>query len=263
MADPSTSGAAAPAVRSLDPRALFVALGFLTVLPVPAGWSGPAGAFGRATGYFPAVGALLGLALAALDLGLRVVLSPGIAAVLDLGALALLTGGLHLDALADTCDGLFGGRSSEQRLEIMRDSRVGSFGVIGIVLVLLLEATALGGIGGGRRIAALVLAPTLGRWAMALAVALFPYARPAGLGAAFKATTSRLDLALAAVSALLIGFGGAQLEGVALFGAATGVAMLLAVFACSRLGGLTGDTYGAIGQVVEAAVFVALAGVLA
>ena len=99
-------------------------------------------------------------------------------------ALVVATGGLHLDGLADTCDGLFGGSSPPERLAIMRDSRVGTFGVLGVVCILLLRWAAFLSLTSPIRRGALLLAPALGRWAMVGAVAALPYARPEGLGKA-------------------------------------------------------------------------------
>jgi adenosylcobinamide-GDP ribazoletransferase len=241
------------------PRAFFLATSFLTVVPTPISFPLDPVAFSRAVGYFPVVGALLGLGVAALDSGLRLAFPPALAGVFDLAALALVTGGLHLDALIDSCDGLFGGKSVEERLAILRDSRAGSFGVVGAVLVLLTEAFALGLLSGPRRLVALVLALTLARWTMALAIDHFPYARPDGLGVAFKAHLTWREFALAGVVAVAVSAGLDRLEGVAMFVLASALALGLGHFIRSKLGGLTGDSYGAIGQIVEATVLVAFA----
>ena len=115
------------------------ALSFLTILPL--GGQTPEGRLGRV--WFPVVGALLGLAAGAVFWSLERVLGAPVAAVGAVAALAVLTGGLHLDGLADAADGLLGGSSPERRLEIMRDSRVGVFGAVALVLLLLAEVAAL------------------------------------------------------------------------------------------------------------------------
>src|SRR5512137_1301144 len=160
---------------------MLVALQFLTVAPLPARLFTPL-EMGRAVGYFPMVGALLGCVLALLDRGLNAVWPASVASALVLAAWVGLTGALHLDGFLDTCDGLLGGHSPEERLRIMRDERVGAFAVTGGVLLLLVKYAALAALPG--RAPALILAPTLGRWGMALAIAAFPYARPEGLGRA-------------------------------------------------------------------------------
>ena len=167
-------------------RWLLLTAGFLTVVPLRAIRMPEDGALGRAVSFFPLVGALLGAFVAGVDAVCGRVLPTPVVTVLDLALFALLTGGLHLDGLIDASDGLFGGHSRERRLEIMHDSRAGSFGVICVAFVLLLDYAALSGLHGQRRAAALIAAPALGRWAMAVAVWAFPYARSSGRGTAFK-----------------------------------------------------------------------------
>ncbi len=164
---------------------------------------------GRSVAYYPLVGVLLGVLLAGLDAILTYILPCNVIAVLVLAAWVILTGALHLDGYLDSCDGLFGGHSPERRLEIMRDERVGAFGLAGGVLLLLLKYTALvalpaeGGLVPNRAVA-LLLAPTLGRWAMSSVVVAFPYARSEGLGRVVKDRSGRKELALATVFALAI-----------------------------------------------------------
>jgi adenosylcobinamide-GDP ribazoletransferase len=222
---------------------------FLTVLPFP---SGPFDRKALAAGValFPVVGIVLGGALGALGLALDLALPPGVTAVVLLAAGALVTGGLHLDGLMDTADGVFGGATSERRLEIMRDSRVGSFGVLAGTLVLLGQYACLSELTGTRRLVALVVALGLSRWAMALALGSFPSARPTGLGATFRTDAGRRPV----VAATVVALGLAAMTGV------LGIAGLLATaavvmaggrFFMARLGGLTGDNYGALAVTSE------------
>src|SRR5215210_1092779 len=118
---------------------LLVAVQFLTRLPTPGGLPVAGPALGRSLGWFPAVGLLLGGLLAAADALLSMVLPRGLVDVVLLVLLALLTGGLHLDGYMDTCDGLFSLRAPADRLAIFRDSRVGSFGVVGAATLLLTQ----------------------------------------------------------------------------------------------------------------------------
>ncbi len=147
----------------------------------------------------------------------------------------LLTGGLHLDGLMDTCDGVFCVRSPEERLVIMRDSHVGAFGVLGAVCLLLVKFAALGALLAGDRqllLGGLLVAPMLSRWAMVLAAVCFPYGRSGEtLGSSFHRTVGPVQLAAT-------------------------LAYLVARFALSRLPGLTGDVYGAINEVIETLVLV-------
>ncbi|MEK7874146.1 MAG: adenosylcobinamide-GDP ribazoletransferase [Chloroflexota bacterium] len=245
------------------PRGFLAALRFLTIAPIDRGAVSPE-ELSAGLPYFPVVGLLLGLALAALDALLGLVLPPFPASALVVAAMVLLTGGLHLDGLADACDGLFGGHTPERRREIMRDTARGAYATAGIVLVLLVKWSALASLGGPVRPWAIVAAPVLGRWAQVLALTAFPYARAEGLGVAFKggATAGR------AVAAAFVAFGAAGLllraPGLWLAGVVTLAAWLLARWASARLGGgLTGDVYGALSEVTEAlalTVAVAMAG---
>jgi adenosylcobinamide-GDP ribazoletransferase len=209
---------------------------------------------GLAVGYFPLVGVLIGGLLAALDVVLVRVFPAGMSAALVLAAWVLTSGALHLDGLLDACDGLFGGRTPETRLLIMRDERVGAFGLAGGVLLLLTKFAALQTL--LVHPLALVLGATLGRWAMALAVVGFPYGRPTGLGRTMKDSagwrTIPLATAIAFVATVLAG-GWWGLAAMALTGAVVWAAGL---WVMRRLPGLTGDIYGAVCEVCELVVLV-------
>ena len=210
--------------------------------------------------YFPLVGLFLGLALVGLDWGAGKIFPVYLTAAVLLVFLVAVTRGLHLDGLMDVCDGLFGGFTRERRLEIMRDSSVGAFAVAGAVCILLLKYGALLSLlsldGDGRRWS-LLLFPTLSRWSMVLLLGAFPYVRDQGLGSPFHQRRARLATLIALVvvilAAVLIGgIGGAgMLLGVSV------LAWLLGKGMVTLLGGLTGDTYGAANEVIEAAALVA------
>jgi adenosylcobinamide-GDP ribazoletransferase len=233
-------------------RAFLAALRFLTVLPLAAGGPEDARVLGRSACLFPLVGILAGLGLAALDVLLGTVLPPWPVSVLVVLAMAGVSGGLHLDGLADTADGFLSSRVRERVLEIMRDSRIGSMGVLAIVGVLMLKAAALASVPPGRRGATLLLMPLAGRAALVLELNLLPYARPSGLGAAFQAHKSPWDALLAILLVAGIGFAVAGSRG--LFAAAGTVVVSVAVSLWSRrkIGGFTGDTLGAACELSEA-----------
>ena len=258
---------AEPTSKALNPIAdAAVAVGFLTVVPVPArAWEEPQ-TFGRSFSWFPLVGFALGCVAAAAALGLDAFLPAPVVAALLVALGVLLTGGLHLDGLMDACDGLFCARPFQERLEIMRDSRVGAFGVLGAVCLLLVKYATLSSLvdgGRGPLLASLILAPMLGRWAMVVAAVCFPYGRPGEtLGAIFRGAAGPRQLVAASTSVLLLtavvyvwqggwlgSYGALLAGGVLTYG--------LVRFALSRLPGLTGDVYGAIGEVVETAGLVA------
>jgi cobyrinic acid a,c-diamide synthase len=234
------------------------ALQFLTLVPPLMRRPCTDAELGRSVGFFPLVGVMLGATLAGLDhlLGLcwPSVVSTGIV----LTGWAILTGGLHLDGFLDSCDGLLGGRTPEDRLRIMKDHRVGAFAVLGGVFLLLVKYSALLTLQG--RFVALLLAPTLGRWSLSLAVTAFPYGRQQGLGRTMKDQAGWWDLLLAtSLTAVAAGWiaGWAGLLALAAAGALT---WCVARFALARLPGLTGDIYGAICELVELGI---LLGILA
>ena len=231
-----------PALRL--PSAL-VALEFLTVLRLRRTPLTDAAGLAAAQAWYPLVGLLLGLGLAGLDLLLRGRVPAAPLAVLLLIALEGMTGLLHLDGLADSADGLLGLHSRERRLEIMRDSRLGAFGAAALVFYLLLMYACLSTLSGPARSSALIGAPVAGRGAMTLLSALFAYARPSGLGLGFQRAAQGAPGVIAAVSfvAILLLVAGPA----GLIPAAAGLLAACAVglLARARLGGLTGDVFGA------------------
>jgi adenosylcobinamide-GDP ribazoletransferase len=185
-------------------------------------------------------------------LGVSALLSSVVLVVLLLG----LTGGLHADGLMDTCDAVFGHATPERRLEIMRDPRTGTFGVVGLVSVFALKVAALDSLGPGlARPELLILAPVLGRWSIVLVACVFPYGRASGLGSPLKAAATPTVLALASLIPLLAcvvaGAGGVLVGALAAL-----TALGLGRWLVSLLPGLTGDCYGAVCEVVETVVWV-------
>src|SRR5262245_49966303 len=186
--------------------------------------------------------------------------APTLAAVLALAGWKIATGGIHLDGLADSLDGL-AGASRERRLAIMRDSRIGVFGAAGLVLCFLLAVSALAELPERLRELALIAAPALGRIAPALGGAGAAAATPrAGLGADFLDGLSRwtgpAQLA-AAAAALALAIGPA---GFVVAGAAAAAALAWSALMARRLGGLTGDALGAAVEIAEVAALLAFAG---
>jgi adenosylcobinamide-GDP ribazoletransferase len=224
---------------------LVLAARFLTIVPVPGREARGSGALGRAAWWFPAIGLALGGGLMLADRALAAVVPPLLSAGLVVAVWKVATGGLHLDGLADCLDGL-AGVNAERRLAIMRDSRIGVFGALGLVLCLLIACAALSGTPASARAPILLLAPAVGRLAPLL---VGPHVRPAtpgqGLGAAFLAALPRAAwpvwLAVLLVLAwLLLGPVGALMATGALVAGAGGAVVL-----ARRLGGLTGDALGA------------------
>jgi adenosylcobinamide-GDP ribazoletransferase len=229
---------------------LLVAARYLTIVPIPGPAHAPLEALGRSAAWFPIVGIGLGLLLVLVDRLTGWLFSPLLAALLTVTAWKLTTGGVHLDGLADCLDGLVG-RDAEHRLAIMRDSRIGAFGTIGLILFLMLEIVALAELVPPVRGSALFAAPVIARATPAVLAALFRPARADGQGAVFHAGVrpSAIAVGLAvAVAAASFALGGL---GVATLAAALVAAVAVAAFVAGRLGGVTGDVLGAAVEISE------------
>jgi adenosylcobinamide-GDP ribazoletransferase len=159
---------------------------------------------GRSTAFFPAVGLLLGLILAALAWAAQWCFPEQVRAALLVTGLIVLTGGIHLDGFMDSIDGLLSGRPRERKLEIMRDSRVGAFGVTGAVCLLLTKYTLILGLPGQSLTWVLITVPVLSRWSMVFAITAFPYARLEGLGKVYAVYAGRKELLIATLIAALV-----------------------------------------------------------
>ncbi|MBF0562585.1 MAG: adenosylcobinamide-GDP ribazoletransferase [Alphaproteobacteria bacterium] len=244
---------------------LHLAFAFLTRVPLPsltarADGALAAGALTRAMRVFPVVGATIGV-MGALIYGgaIGLALSPTLAAMAAIAAMVMLTGGMHEDGLADSADGL-GGRDRQRKLDIMRDSRTGTYGVLALIFSVGLRAGALAAMADPRRVlVALVVAGAMSRAAMPLAMSLNQPARTDGLGASAGSgkpgPTARIAVAGAGVLALAM-VGTAGITVVVAMGVVTA---LLSGIARRQIGGYTGDVLGAVGQVVEIAVLLVLA----
>ena len=245
---------------------LRTALTFLTRLPLPELEPEPDQVpdLARATRAMPLVGAVIGLGGGAVYwLSGALGLTPGIAGLLAVAATILVTGALHEDGLADSADGLFAGAEAARRLEIMRDSRTGTYGALALILSVGLRATALAAIAApGAAVAALIAAHAVARALPPAVMAWAPLARDDGLAAgAGQPETEHAWTALgigAAAAVVFLGFG---------IGLAALIAAGLAGFAAirlalARLGGYTGDILGAIEQLGEIAVLLAAAALL-
>lgn len=232
-------------------RSLRVAFGLLTTLPfrLPDDWS--AGDSGRAAVWYPFVGLVIGAATWLTWKATMFFFHPLVTGVVTLVVWVILTGGLHLDGLADCCDGLLASVSVERRLEIMKDPRMGAFGVIGLVLVLFLKAAALTSLTSSTSFG-ILLATSFARWCI-LPAALLPLARPSGMGADFAEGFRRSFMFWGALIplaiAIILGVRGILSIIVGLV--ATAFVLWLAK---SRISGVTGDVFGMVVEVVETVV---------
>jgi adenosylcobinamide-GDP ribazoletransferase len=234
---------------------LLSGLALLTRLQVPD----HRGTGAKSAWTWPLVGAFLGaIGAGVAGLALWLGLPPGVVAVLVLGTGAMLTGALHEDGLSDTADGLFGGWTRERRLEIMKDSRVGSYGVLALVLVTLMRWSALATILAGGSLWGLIAVGAASRAPMGVVMAALPNARGTGLSHA----TGQPPLPEALAGAVLAGAIAVLFAGwdaLPMLALVAGVSAFLARSANTRIGGQTGDILGATQQLAEAAALVVLA----
>lgn len=231
-------------------QSLAIAFGFLTRLPVKNGPVDDAD-LGRSLAWFPIVGVTLGLALVGTDQLLRGYLSVDLVAVALVVLLAVLTGGLHLDGLADVFDALGGGRGDRERmLTIMKDSRIGAHGAAALCLLLIAKVVIISEVLRHESRWQLLAFPVLARWAVIPLVIVFPYARGEGLGKSFNGHGHPVHFAVASfLTAALVAWAGPQ----ALVPGASALAVALGIgcWLKRRLGGLTGDVYGAVIELSE------------
>ncbi|MDD2922839.1 MAG: adenosylcobinamide-GDP ribazoletransferase [Anaerolineales bacterium] len=233
---------------------IIAAFQFLTIFPTLIKRMFTSQEMGRAVGFFPLVGVALGAILYAVNYAARLIFPASVSAALTLFAWVMFTRAFHLDGFMDTCDALFGGWTPERRLEIMKDSRMGAFGVAGGILVLLTQYAALTST--TKFFPALMLATTLGRWASPLVIYAFPYAREDGLVVEMKRNVSIWEIIVATLIAGVTAWLISGWLGFALMLGAALVAFLTARYAMRLLPGLTGDIYGTVTTLVEMLILV-------
>jgi len=242
-------------------RLFFIALQFFTRLPIPR-WVGfQTEWLQQASRYFPAVGCVVAAVAAGMYALAALVLPAPLAAVLSTAASIYLTGAFHEDGFADTCDGLGGGMTRERVLEIMKDSRVGAYGAIGIVCMLLVKCTALAMLPPTGAIAALFLAHPLSRLAATSLIWRMRYARDEGKSKPMAQQMRGAEFAIAAFCACLPGavLLACGWLSMAVLAASVAAAALSAAWLARkfhvRLQGYTGDCLGAVQQLAEVAVY--------
>jgi len=240
----------------------FLAWQFLTILP---SWRKKGAAdpqlLGPSMACYPLVGFFLGLILWILSWFLTWMFPRSLADGLLLLLLVLLTGALHLDGLADTLDGLAHGKTTEERLQIMKDHRIGAFGVIGLIMILGIKFLALNSLPKQMAIKGLLMALTLSRFSMVQLLYRSPYARKeGGLGLAFKEQLKKKEMIFAALLALAIPLFFLRIRGLILWGLVLLSTVLMEKFFTRKIGGVTGDVLGAGNEINETLILVMVAG---
>jgi adenosylcobinamide-GDP ribazoletransferase len=232
-------------------RLFFTAFQFLTIIPLPFKIEYSDGDMGRSMRWFTLIGLLLGLLLAALHYLLTLMFPEQIVALLLVAALALVTGALHLDGLADVFDG-FGARGGKERfLKVMKDSSTGAIGAVALTVVLLLKWQAILHLPAGMKYGGIILFPAVARFAQVFMTVGSKVARADGLGAHFIAGAGVKELLVAAVTGVVAAYTLAGLAGL-LSCLAVGVfAWISRNYFHNRLGGVTGDIIGCTSELAE------------
>lgn len=230
---------------------MILAIQFLTILPIITKNIPGRKDFSRAIVFFPAVGLIIGIILAGSNFVLSSILPNRIVSIIVVILLIVMTGGLHCDGLADTFDGLSGGKNRQERLEIMRDSRIGAMGVLSLVCVFVLKVSLIEAIPVSAKSVCLMAMPVFGRWSMLLPMKFFPYARMEGKAKIFFESINAKVLLTATVIMLLLVLALLNTGGAYILLVVTPITILFSLFANKRLGGITGDVLGAVNEISE------------
>lgn len=232
-------------------RLYLIAMQFLTIIPLPFNVRCEREDMGRSLAVFPLAGLTIGCLLAGMNWLIAPVLARPLTDALLITALAVVTGALHLDGLADVCDGIAARGGRERFLEVMKDSHVGAVGAVGVVLALLLKWQALVAVPMEIKWQTLLLFPMLARFAQVQTVVFARNARQDGLGSLFIGGAGLSRVLIAASLTLVATWLLRGIQGLAVLGVLCGVTWLLKAWFHHRIGGVTGDVIGCISELNE------------
>lgn len=232
-------------------KRFLAAIRFLTVVPIPGTWGTAEDDLVNSVPFFPVVGLILGMLAAGFAWVMGPLCPPMLIAALVIVLLIAFSGGLHMDGLSDTADGFLSSRSRERMLEIMKDSHVGAMGVIAIAASLLVKFAAVASLPPSFRWQTVLLMPLAGRCAIVLNMAMLSSARPGGLGALLCKRNHQVSALWSMAVLLGIAWWLLRLPGLAVAGAVFAMALLFAWQCRRKIGGSTGDTFGAVCELCE------------
>lgn len=238
-------------------RRFTIAIQFLTVFPLSTKHRFDEIDLGKSMVYFPLVGLCIGFCLVCIRIPLSLYLPAAVTDALLITFFIVITGAMHLDALADTADGIFSGKDRRGKLEIMKDSAVGVMGVVIIVIVILLKYVALVALSDALKNKALLVMPMLGRWTQVIVAYCSDYARLSkGLGFPFTTHVTPMILILTALISGIAVFYLLSLPGIIIAGIVAITALLYSLSFKWLLGGVTGDVLGASTELTEVIILI-------
>ena len=231
---------------------IFIAIRFLTILPLPDKKVATPKELGRSMAYFPLIGIFIGLVLACANEILIKLVSPLLAAALLVILWAYLTGALHLDGFVDAADGFSASPDKEKILEVMKDHHCGAKGVIALVFLIIVKIALLNDIPGPVRFSSLILTPAIGRWMMVCAASLCPYARKAeGFGKAFVENSGTREVIIAGIILIAAGIILLRIRFFVLMIPVLIFTIFSFVYIKKKINGVTGDVLGAMNELAE------------
>ncbi len=228
------------------------AVGFLTIFPVVKR------ELKNCAIFFPLVGLFIGGFLISVNYLGSFLFSKNVVDMLVIVSLTIITGGLHLDGFADMLDGFYAGKDKNDTLRIMDDAHIGAMGVIGIFCIMGLKFFALQSIPQKILYPSLLLFPTLSRWSLVFACTISKPAKNKGLGKIFIDTVSKKDFLNATIVAVLISFLIFGLKGFFILIAVLFVSFIFLKLIGKKIGGITGDIFGALNEIIETLVLLIL-----
>ena len=237
-------------------KGFLIALQFLTALPLEIKGKLEEKELVKSMLYFPVAGLLIGSLLAGLNIIMIKLFAPAVSSALVIILLVIMTGGLHLDGFADTCDGFYAGKNKNEILEIMHDSHTGVMGTVGLICLILLKFTLVIDIQGSNAAAILIIMAITGRWAMACMSSISLYAGSEGTGRAYVQHSGINELLGASFICILCGLLIAGLKFIPVFLSAALAVLLLYFYFKKKIRGVTGDTLGATDEVIEIIVLI-------
>ena len=233
-------------------KPFLAAIQFLTVIPFPKGFVGGEKELEKSVPFFPVIGLLIGIIIAAFDYLICFILPPLPASVITVIALISISGGLHMDGLADTADGFFSARPRERVLEIMRDSRTGVMGVVAVVFLVILKISLLMSLSPALRFGIILLMPLAGRCSLVIMMRILPYVRyQGGLATAFGMERSWVNVLWASAFLVVAGWITVKWLGLLVSISSLLAAVLFLGYCFRKIGGYTGDTLGAVCEITE------------